>query len=264
MTDARFEFACATVKQAGAYALEYFHNFDCLNVEAKGQQDMVSEADRNTETLIRDAIAKAFPQDGIVGEEHGRVTGTTGYTWIIDPIDGTQNFITGIPQWCVIIACVKEDEIVIGTIFDPCNNELFSAQKGKGAHLNGKPISASKSTSLASGSLGTGFSSKGIIDESLAAMKKLLNAGGIYFRNASGGLMLSYAAAGRLIGYIEDRMNCWDAYAGLLIATEAGNILDSFDIEKGMQRPPRIVLGAPGVYEEIKKLADATLSLPEA
>ncbi|WP_068081816.1 inositol monophosphatase family protein [Polycladidibacter stylochi] len=258
MTDTRYEFACKTVKQAGAYALEYFKRFDTLNVEAKGHQDMVSEADRNTEDLVRQAIENTFPQDGIVGEERGNKASETGYTWVIDPIDGTQNFITGIPQWCVIIACVKDDEIVIGTIYDPCHNELFHAQKGKGAFVNEKPIKASQSISLKSGSVGTGYHTKGDYRHTLAALELLMKQGGVFFRNASGGLMLAYAASGRLIGYIEDFMNCWDCYAGLLIAQEAGNLVDPIDVQAGLKKQPRIILGAPGVYDSLREIATAT------
>ncbi len=161
MSQDRFTFAKALVKRAGVFAHEYYMRLDTLNIESKGHQDMVSEADRDTEALVRNAIAQAYPEDTIVGEEDGVDKGTSEYTWIIDPIDGTANFVASIPQWCVIIACVKNDEKHIGVIYDPCADELFAAENGKGATINGVPMKVSTSQSLSNGSLGLGYNSRG-------------------------------------------------------------------------------------------------------
>ncbi|MEZ5885222.1 MAG: inositol monophosphatase family protein, partial [Paracoccaceae bacterium] len=114
MTDlaARYAAARRIAKSAGALALGYFRNWHDLTIDVKGHQDFVSEADRNVELAIRAELAKAFPDDGIVGEEGAPAAGSSGYTWVIDPIDGTTNFVNGIPQWCVIIACVHQGQTV--------------------------------------------------------------------------------------------------------------------------------------------------------
>ncbi|SFK64077.1 myo-inositol-1(or 4)-monophosphatase [Pseudovibrio ascidiaceicola] len=256
MSQDRFTFANALVKRAGAYAHEYFTRLDTLNIESKGHQDMVSEADRDTEILVRKAIAEAFPDDSIVGEEGDPKPGTSEYTWIIDPIDGTANFVSGIPQWCVIIACVKNGEKHIGVIYDPCADELFAAEKGKGATLNGTLMKVSTSDSLSNGSIGLGFSARGRNQAVKDAVDALLDEGGIFFRNASGGLMLAYAASGRLIGYIEEHMNSWDCMAGLLLMEEAGGICQDINVADAVMNGCKVVAAAPNVYGQVKKLTD--------
>ncbi len=256
MSQDRFTFAKDLVKRAGEFAHEYFLRLDTLNIESKGHQDMVSEADRDTEIMVRDAIAASFPDDSIVGEEDEPKKGTSEYTWIIDPIDGTANFVSGIPQWCVIIACVRNHEKYIGVIYDPCADELFAAKKGEGATLNGEPIQVSSSASLSDGIIGLGFSSRGRNQAVKDAIDKLLDEGGIFFRNGSGGLMLSYAASGRLIGYIEEHMNSWDCMAGLLLVEEAGGICQEIDVNHAVMNGCKVVTAGPNVFGQTKALTD--------
>ncbi|MTI17629.1 inositol monophosphatase [Rhodobacteraceae bacterium RKSG542] len=258
MSQDRYVFAIDLARRAGAYALEYFRKIETLTVESKGHQDMVSEADKDTEILVREGIALEYPDDGIVGEEYDPVEGTSGYTWIIDPIDGTANFVAGIPQWCVIIACVKDGHKEFGVIYDPCADECFAAHVGFGAVLNGKAIHASSSDSLSRGSIGLGFNARARKDGVKETVSGILDAGGVFFRNASGGLMLAYAASGRLIGYVEEHMNAWDCFAGLIIAAEAGALHDPVDWQEGIYQGAKIVVGGPNVYQEIKALTDKT------
>ncbi len=255
MVSERLDFACALAEKAGLLALDYFRRLDTLTITAKGHQDMVSEADRDVETLVRDEIAKAYPEDGILGEEHGRIQGTSGYTWVIDPIDGTANFVTSIPQWCVIIACVHDGKTVVGVIHDPCSGETFKASLGGGAFVNDKPIAASATTSLSVGSVGVGFNGRTAASDAINCISALIDKGGVFFRNASGGLMLAYAASGRLIGYLEAHMNAWDCLAGLLIAKEAGNGVAPFDVDDALHNGARIIVGAPGVFDELNAIA---------
>lgn len=256
----RLEFAANLAREAGELGLSYFRKLETLNVIAKGHQDLVSEADRNVETLVRDAIAKVFPDDGILGEEHGVEAGTTGYTWVIDPIDGTANFVTGIPQWCVIIACVKDGKTVVGVIHDPVAGETFTAEAGKGAHLNGRPIKASASDSLAKGSVGVGFNGRTSASDAINCIGALVSKGGVFFRNASGGLMLAYAASGRLIGYCEAHMNAWDCLAGMLMTEEAGGKVLPQDVDRALTHGARVVVGAPGVFSELVEIAEASFA----
>ena len=140
---ARMAFAVATAEAGGAFALSRFRDIDGLTIESKGHQDLVSDADRQTEELVRRAIAERFPDDGIVGEEYPPVVGRSGYDWVIDPIDGTANFVRGIPHWCCVIACTHRGLPVAGAICDPSTGETFRAGKGLGAFVNGRPLRAS-------------------------------------------------------------------------------------------------------------------------
>ena len=143
--DERYDYACAVIKDAGALALAYFKRFETLDVQSKGVQDMASEADIETQKLLDAAITKAFPDDAFLGEEDPEsfVPDPEKGTWIIDPVDGTQPFVNGIPSWCVSIAYVEGTEFKIGVVYDPVNDELFAAKAGGGATLNGRSISAS-------------------------------------------------------------------------------------------------------------------------
>lgn len=260
MTSERLEFTKDLALKAGELGLTYFRRLDELTISAKGHQDLVSEADRDVETLVRDEIAKAYPDDGILGEEHGRVHGTTGYTWVIDPIDGTANFVTAIPQWCVIIACVKDGQVDLGVIHDPVAKETFWAERGKGAFVNGKPMKPSPSKSLSNGSLGVGFNGRTRAEDAVNCITDLIAQGGVFFRNASGGLMLAYAASGRLIGYVESHMNAWDCLAGMLMAEEAGGMVAPYDAEDALDNGARVVVGAPGVFDTVHALARKSFS----
>ncbi|MEM7462229.1 MAG: inositol monophosphatase [Pseudomonadota bacterium] len=252
----RLEFAKKVAMQAGNRATDFFNSLGNLVIESKGAQDFVSNADRDVETLIRSEIAKTFPDDGIIGEEFEDVIGTSDFTWVIDPIDGTTNFVSGIPQWCVIIACIYKDMTKIGVIYEPGADELFSAMQGNGAFLNNKPIAVSTTTSLDHGTLGVGMNGRTETISVIKFLEELTNRGGIFFRNASGGLMLCYVAAGRLIGYAEPHMNAWDCLAGQLIIAEAGGCIESQSVKDMLQAGGRVIASAPPIFEEIVAIAD--------
>ncbi|MCV0429474.1 MAG: inositol monophosphatase [Roseibium sp.] len=264
MVSERLAFAEALAHKAGELGLEYFRKLDTLTITQKGHQDLVSEADQNVETLIRKELAVHYPEDGILGEEHGMEEGSSGYTWVTDPIDGTANFVAGIPQWCVIIACVHQGQVIIGVIHDPVSGETFKAAAGHGAFLNGKPIKASDSQSLTNGSVGVGFNGRTAVTDAVNVVGALVSKGGVFFRNASGGLMLAYAAAGRLIGYVESHMNAWDCLAGMLITKEAGGEVLEQDVNHALYHGARVVVGAPGVFGDIKEIAESSFSPFEA
>lgn len=258
MAGSRLEFALALAERAGALGLEYFRRLETLTVTAKGHQDLVSEADRDVETLVRAALAEAYPDDGIVGEEHGRLAGTSGYTWVIDPIDGTANFVAGIPQWCVVIACVKDGETVIGITYDPVAREMFHAEKGSGTFVNGRLVKVSSSDSLGRGSVGVGFSGRSHACGAVQVIDMLVAKGGVFFRNASGGLMLAYVASGRLIGYCEAHMNAWDCLAGLLMIEEAGGFAVAYDAEAALTAGVRVIAGGKGIEADLIAICDAS------
>jgi myo-inositol-1(or 4)-monophosphatase len=252
----RLEFAIELAQRAGDFAKAHFEAFDSLVIESKGHQDLVSNADKDTETLVRAAIEDRFPDDGIVGEEFGRKLGTSGFDWVIDPIDGTANFVRGIPQWCVAIAVAKDGEAVIGVINEPSSGELFHASKGGGAFCNGKPMRASQASGIGEGSVGTGFSGRVHATNIVKVIDRIVSGGGVFFRNASGALMLAYVAGGRLLGYVEEHMNSWDCVAGLLMIKEAGGHIVEPDPAISLDNGTVVIAGGPKVFASIKEIAD--------
>ncbi len=256
----RLDFAIGIAREAGAFASRHFAAIDSLVIESKGHQDLVSNADKETEKLIRSAIAAAFPDDGIVGEEYGRVHGTSGFDWVIDPIDGTANFVRAIPQWCVALAVARHGDAVIGVINEPSSGELFHAMKGGGAFCNGKPILAARGSDIGEGSVGTGYSGRAPGENIIKVVARLVASGSMFFRNASGALMLAYVAAGRLLGYVEEHMNSWDCLGGLLIIEEAGGVIVKPDAETVLEHGTVVIAAGPNVFGEISKLADDCFS----
>ena len=264
MTDerilARYAAARTIAADSGALALDYFRHLDSLVIDQKGHQDFVSQADKNVELAVRAALNKAFPEDGIVGEEGAAQPGTSGFTWVIDPIDGTTNFINAIPQWCVILACVFQGRTEIGVVHDPVHDEMCHARRGAGAYCNDREIRCSTSTSLSMGSLGVGFSGRTSANSIRRLIDGVLDEGGIFWRNGSGGLSLAYVAQGRLIGYCEAHMNSWDFLAGQLIVAEAGGRTQSTDADQALINGGRVIVAAPGVFDAVRALAETAFA----
>ncbi|OHV69174.1 inositol monophosphatase [Mesorhizobium sp. LCM 4577] len=256
--DDRMHFAIDLARRAGELGLKYFRDLDNLAVESKGHQDLVSQADREVELFIRAAIAEAYPQDGIVGEEHAAVTGTTGHVWVIDPIDGTANFVHGIPAWCVVIACATNGETVVGVIHEPSTDETFYGRLGGGAFLNGKPIKTSNAASLSEGAVGTGLSNRAATKNVVTLIGLIMAEGGVFYRNASGALMLAYAASGRLLGYIEEHMNAWDCLAGMLLVEEAGGTVLKADHKTVIDKGTRVVAGGKRIFSRLRLLGESS------
>jgi myo-inositol-1(or 4)-monophosphatase len=254
--DARLVFAKDLARSAGQKAMVYFQTIGDLVVEQKGAQDLVSNADKDVETYIRAAMAEHFPDDGIVGEEQDNVVGTSGYTWVIDPIDGTANFLTAIPAWCIVLACVHDDQTKLGVVFEPSHNELFWAAKGQGAYLNEAPMKVASTTGLDVGSTGVGMNGRTETDLIVHFIAALVAKGGIFYRNASGALMLAYVAAGRLIGYSEPHMNAWDCLAAQLLISEAGGRVEQQSADLMLVHGGRVVVGTPDVFDELVQMSD--------
>lgn len=255
--DERFRFACKTAKAAGKLALSYFNDLESLTVHSKGVQDMASEADVNTETLIRKALQDQYPDDVFLGEEScdSFVVRPGAGTWIVDPIDGTQPFVNGIRSWCISIAYVESAHFRIGVVYDPNTDELFAAQEGKGSSLNGVPIHTSKATSVLDGLVSVGYSNRVTPEDTLGPLGRLLRANGMYHRSGSGALSLAYVAAGRLIGYFEPHMNSWDFSAGALLVREAGGKTNDCLPDEATYIDGRVIIAsAAGVYDELEAL----------
>lgn len=254
--DRRLTAAIDIARAAGTAAKAFFADIGALDISAKGTQDLVSNADLEVETLVRAEIAQRFAQDGIVGEEHAPVASQSGWTWVIDPIDGTANFVVGLPQWCVILACVRDDATRVGVIYDPCADEMFCAAEGQGARLNDKPITVAAAARLDAGRTGLGMSGRPPVQGTPRLLSAIVEQDGRLFHNASGGLMLAYTAAGRLIGFAEPHMNAWDCLAGQLMVREAGGRTEQQSAHRMLEQGGRVIVAAPAVFDTLLAMAD--------
>lgn len=254
---AREQFAVDLARRAGELGLRYFRDLDKLTIESKGHQDLVSEADRDVETFIRAALREAYPDDGIVGEEHAPTRGTSGFDWVLDPIDGTANFVRGIPAWTVVIAGAMDGRTDVAVIHEPCTGETFHGHRGGGAFLNGRPMRVSSLSSLGEGSVGTGFSNRREARNIVPFIDDLVQQGGVFYRNASGALMLAYVASGRLLAYVEEHMNAWDCLAGMLLVEEAGGRIVAPDPRTVLADGTVVIAGCTGVFDRVKEMCDA-------
>jgi myo-inositol-1(or 4)-monophosphatase len=258
----RFEFAADLIREAGALAARYFQNIGALTIESKGPQDMVSEADLNVELLIRERLKQRFPADAFFGEETGAqaieaaVANSAGI-WVVDPIDGTQPFISGLPDWCISVGFIIGNRLQIGLVYAPIPNELFAAQRGCGATLNGQPIRV-KGNTIKDGVVSVGYSMRLPPNATLTILRNLLEGGGKFHRNGSAALSLCYVACGRLLAYIEPHVNSWDCLAALVIISEAGGQINDFLVGDGLLKGNRIVAASPVIYAQVEKLFEPT------
>ena len=258
--DRRMEAALEICTEAGSVAMRYFEQLGSLRVEQKGPQDVVSQADKDVERFIRARIKELFPDDGVVGEEQPASIGSSDYRWVIDPIDGTANFVVGTPIWCTVLACVYKSTTVIGIIFDPNQNEIFAASKGSGAFLNGKRITVSQARDFTEGLLGFGISNRNPTSSVTAMIGAIARRDGAFSRTGSGALCMAYASCGRYIGFVEFFMYAWDCFAGLLLIEEAGGIVEPVDTEKFLVEGGRVIAGAPDIYEDLVKMTDSSMA----
>jgi myo-inositol-1(or 4)-monophosphatase len=239
----------SVAREAGALLREAFRGPE-LRISAKSTPtDLVSEADHNAERLIRERIASARPNDGVLGEEGGDRAGTSGVHWIVDPLDGTVNFLFGIPQWAVSIACEDAGGALAGVVYDPLRDELFSAERDGAPTLDGRPITASTKADMATAMVGTGFGYDAEVRRAQAVIAaRLLPEVRDLRRFGAAAIDLAWTACGRLDAYYEHGLNAWDLAAGGLICARAG--LDVRPLEP-------VGPSAPGVLVAPSPLADA-------
>ncbi|MCH8090837.1 MAG: inositol monophosphatase [Proteobacteria bacterium] len=257
----RYDVAQTIARQAGKTAIGFFHNRGDIAVRMKGAQDRVSDADLLIERFIRRELAERFPEDDFLGEETGQTQGDSSMgdrLWVVDPIDGTDCFVFGIPTWCVSIAWVEKGKIKIGVIYDPVHDELYAAGLGYGAWLNGERISVSAAEDCGAGIVGIGHSSRVDPALTLDAIDRLLRSGGMFQRTGSGALSLAWVAAGRLLGYFEPHINSWDCLAGILLVSEAGGWTNDFLENDGLRRGNEIIVSAPGIVECMRHVSGVT------
>lgn len=247
--DQRLTHALQVIREGGRLARSFYDNRADLVVKLKGVQDFVSQADAETEDLIVSRLLAAFPHDGILGEEGGRRGGGAARAlWVIDPIDGTANFVRGLPYWCVAIALVVDGVLELGLVYDAVADRLYAARRGHGATCNGKAIRVSTTRQFDRACLGIGFGHGEAAAPHAALVEHLLGAHCQYRRLGSGLLLLALAAEGALDGFYEHRMKAWDALAGLLLVREAGGITNDYEGMGGLQRPEPVLALTPALW----------------
>ena len=256
--------ALRAARKAGDIIVRATDQLDLIEVESKGANDFVSEVDRAAEKEIVYHLSKAYPDHGFLGEEGG-ITGNpeAEYRWIIDPLDGTTNFVRGIPHFAVSIACEHRGKIEHAVVLDPVRREEFVASRGRGAQLNGRRIRVSKRAGLEGALLGTGIPFKARQTEHLPAYTQSLEklaAGSAGIRRAgAAALDLAYVAAGRLDAFWEIGLSPWDIAAGSLLVREAGGLVGDFNGEEKYMESGNIVCGNPKCFKAVLQITKPIL-----
>jgi myo-inositol-1(or 4)-monophosphatase len=257
--DLRLLTARAIVREAGKLAHDYFSRRAELEIERKGMQDLVSIADRAVEGLMRGQLGAAFPEDDLLGEEGGGGARRPGAgLWVIDPIDGTANFLRGIPYWSVTLAYVVEDRVEIGVTYDPVHDDLFWARRGAGAHRNQTPIRVTGCRDPKQAVIGSTFTFKMKIGTYSSLIEEILHAGADHRRMGSTALMMCHVADGRLDGCVTGYCNSWDVIGGLLLVEEAGGAASDFIAENGLLQAGSALAGTPGLLATLEQISRAT------
>lgn len=257
------ETAVEAARAGGEVLLANWRNLPDGSVSEKRKNDFVTSADRESEETILTRIRERFPEDSFLAEEGGASGQEKARrTWIIDPLDGTSNFIAGFPFWCVSIAAREGSEIVAGAVWDPLRQELFSAERGSGAFRNGARIRVTGRETLEGTFLATGFPfrSRDRIDLYLALFRELFLHARAIRRAGSAALDLAYVASGIFDGFFEFRLSVWDIAAGALLIEEAGGKISDFDGGNRHWERGNVVAGTPAVAEGIIEVASRLFS----
>lgn len=241
-----------------------FERIDILTIETKGRNDFVTEVDKAAEKEIIYHLRKAYPDHSIRGEEGGVQLGKNpDYEWIIDPLDGTTNFIHGIPHFSISIACKYKGQIEHAVIIDPIKREEFTASRGRGAKLNDRRIRVSPRRGLDGALIGTGIPFSGYSLENivpyLACVQEIAGETAGIRRCGSAALDLAYVAAGRFDAFWEMNLNQWDIAAGVLLVTEAGGLVSDFNGGSDFLESGHIVAGGPKVFKPILQIVQKNL-----
>jgi myo-inositol-1(or 4)-monophosphatase len=231
-----------------------------LEIRAKRANDFVTQVDKAAEAAVIDIIRQAFPDHAILGEESGAIEGKNAgpekksdYRWIIDPLDGTTNFIHGFPQYCVSIGLQHRGTIEHGVIYDPAKNELFTASRGRGAFLDDRRIRVTKCVHLKDALVGTGFPFKELprLDFYCKQLKEIMQTASGVRRTGSAALDLAYVAAGRLDAFWELGLSPWDVAAGALLVQEAGGLVGDLSGDSGYLESGEIAAASPKVFTQL-------------
>ena len=250
--------AVKAARAAGSIINRAALDLEVVRVGTKGPNDYVSEVDQAAETAIIDVLLEAYPGHGILAEESGRTRGAkdSEYTWIIDPLDGTTNFLHGFPVYAVSIALAHRGVVQQAVVYDPTRNDLFFASRGRGAFLNDRRLRVSKRTRISDSLIGTGFPfRKGDNFKRYVKMfEEVMQACAGLRRPGAAALDLCYVAAGYYDGFFETGLNPWDMAAGSLIITEAGGLIGNFTGESDFLYQREVVAGNPKVYGQLVQI----------
>ncbi len=253
--------AVKAARRAGNLIHRSTDKIDHLTVTKKSHADFVSEVDRVAEQTIIQTLLDAYPDHAILAEESG-AHGESEYVWIIDPLDGTTNFLHGFPQFSVSIALQHKGIITQAVVYDPIKNELFTATRGRGAFLNDKRIRVTKRVHLADALIGTGFPYTRFehIDAYMAILKELMQKTSGLRRPGSAALDLAWTAAGRYDGFFETGLKPWDIAAGTLLITEAGGMVSDLSGNDGYMKSCHVCAGNPDIHQQLLKVIAAHLT----
>ena len=251
--------AVKAARRAAAVINRASFDLDRVKVTDKGHNDFVTEVDRAAEQAIVEILLNAYPDHAVLAEESGasaNLHDESENVWIIDPLDGTTNFIHGFPQYCVSIALQQKGQITQAVVYDPTRNDLFTASKGGGAFLNEKRIRVSRRDKLSEALLGTGFPFRDMrrLDEYIEMFKVIIKNSAGLRRPGSAALDLAYVAAGRFDGFFEKGLKPWDIAAGSLLVTEAGGIMGDFTGESDYLYKGDIIAGSPKIFAQMVAL----------
>ena len=233
-----------------------FNEVENLQVSMKGAGDFVSKADIKSEEIIRDVLMEARPSYGWLAEEGGAAEGADGmHRWIVDPLDGTTNFLHGLPHWAVSIALERKGEIISAVVYDPCKDEMFTSEKGAGAWMNDRRLRVSGRREMIEMIFATGvpFANSKNLPQSLKELSTLMPRCAGVRRWGAAALDLAYVAAGRYEGYWERRLNLWDIAAGIVIVREAGGLIEAFDPKKSLRDLPAPIAGNGQIFAEFAR-----------
>jgi myo-inositol-1(or 4)-monophosphatase len=261
--------AVEAAEEAGELLLDYFGSLDPSDVEEKEKNDMVSRADREAEAVLRRVLLGAFPHDRFLGEETGISGGVdTAPAWIVDPLDGTANFIRGFPHWAVSVARTTgglQGPIEVGVVWDPVKEDLFAAAAGGGATRNTARLRMPAREGLDGAALATGFPfrQQGKIDLYLSVFREVFLSSRSIRRAGSAALDLAYTAAGIFDGFFEFGLSPWDTAAGALLVAEAGGVVTDFDGGDSWRTRGNVLAGSPGVHAALLALV-ARIGVTEA
>ena len=254
--------AVKAARKAGAIITRASYDLEKLTVRAKQENDFVSEVDHAAEEAIISVLRESYPKHAFLAEESGASVpdpANAEFLWVIDPLDGTTNFLHGFPQYCVSIALLHKGVLSQGVVFDPNRNELFTAGKGAGAYLNDRRIRVSKTVSIKESLIGTGFPFREMSnydDYSRMLTNVMKNTAGVR-RPGAAALDLAYVAAGRYDGFFEMGLSAWDMAAGALMIREAGGLVGDFDGEENYLESGRIVAANARLFSPLLQLLKA-------
>ena len=252
--------AVQAARNAARIIVRFVDRLDTIDVKEKHQNDFVTQVDELSEQEIIQTIHKAYPEHTILAEESGLHISKHDFTWIIDPLDGTTNFIHGFPQIAISIALKYRDKLSVAVVYDPLRQELFTAVQGSGAQLNNRKIRVSSCTKISETLIGTGFpfKEKALFQTYFKLFETIfLQTAGIRYSGAAA-LDLAYVAAGRLNGFWEMSLKPWDMAAGILLITEAGGLVGDFQGKNNYMENGSLIAGNPKIYKTLQELIPKT------